>query len=404
MLTADLVRVRKSAGRLSVTSVQGKTKTRIEPLCVIYLQTARDMGGQTYGQLREAFDAVDVSPRDKKLAAGLQKLVEDGCTFEAHADLDPRQLRSEVFLRAAEARRELGASFERLDVLSAVAKRLEIESNAVDAALFSDLRSEHLLVRAPAFTAADLLAAYDAAQYQAVLLRAVHVTATVRCSAPAQYRALFRALKFRRLLHVIHPHEGGYRIEIDGPFSLFESVTKYGLQLALMFPILSQCDALQLVAKVRWGKAREALLFEYSRTGGVADAQATLPPDVEALVVAFDKLGTDWSVRVNEELLELPGVGVCIPDLVFSRGGCSVYLEVMGFWSRDAVWKRVELVQAGLPHKILFAVSTRLRVSEAVLEEEEGAGLYVYKGAMSPRALLARIELVAGERTGKTRR
>jgi hypothetical protein len=84
-------------------------------------------------------------------------------------------------------------------------------------------------------------------------------------------------------------------------------------------------------------------------------------------------------------VLELPGIGLCVPDLAFTDTltGEVVYLEVLGFWSRDAVWRRVELVQAGLPNKVLFAVSSRLRVSEAVLDAELPGALYVYKGAMS---------------------
>ena len=84
-------------------------------------------------------------------------------------------------------------------------------------------------------------------------------------------------------------------------------------------------------------------------------------------------------------MIDLPGVGLCVPDLAFTHRdtGEMVLLEVMGFWSRDAVWKRVELVEAGLPQKILFAVSSRLRVSEAVLEDDAPGALYVYKGAMS---------------------
>ena len=52
------------------------------------------------------------------------------------------------------------------------------------------------------------------------------------------------------------------------------------------------------------------------------------------------------------------------------RAGAPVYLEVLGFWSREAVWRRVELVERGLPHRILFAVSKHLRVSEAALDDE----------------------------------
>jgi hypothetical protein len=69
----------------------------------------------------------------------------------------------------------------------------------------------------------------------------------------------------------------------------------------------------------------------------------------------------------------------------------------MGYWSRDAVWKRVELVQGGLPHRILFAVGARLRVSEDVLGDELPGMLYVYKQTMSARAIAERLDaLVAG--------
>ena len=43
-----------------------------------------------------------------------------------------------------------------------------------------------------------------------MLLRAVRVVARVRCASPDAYRALFRKLKFRRLLHRITPLEDGW--------------------------------------------------------------------------------------------------------------------------------------------------------------------------------------------------
>jgi hypothetical protein len=70
-------------------------------------------------------------------------------------------------------------------------------------------------------------------------------------------------------------------------------------------------------------------------------------------------------------------------------------LEVLGFWSRAAVWKRVEMAAAGLPHPIVFAVSKHLRVSEEVLADDTPAALYVYARTMNARAVLARVEAVA---------
>ena len=59
------------------------------------------------------------------------------------------------------------------------------------------------------------------------------------------------------------------------------------------------------------------------------------------------------------------------------------------------MWRRVELVAAGLAHRIVFAVGQHLRVSEAALDGELPGALYVYKRTMSARAILERVEALA---------
>lgn len=398
MLTADLVRVRKRAGMIHVTELKGKSRLRALELAELYLSLAADQVGNTYEQLQEAWAAVEVGPREKKLADGLLKLIEDDCDFAAESPIEPRKLRGEVFLLASELRRSGEGHWDRNEILAQVAKKYEVEPEVIDGALYSDLRSQHRLNKASPMHAEQLLERYDFAQYQAVLLRAVQVVARVRCSQPAAYRQLFRTLKFRRLLHTIAPDGDGYRIEIDGPFSLFESVTKYGLQLAMAFPALCRCEHVELTASLRWGKQRERLDFayEHKRPQAVGEALDELPEEVEQLRDGFAKLKSPWKVKPNEKIVQLDGVGMIVPDLAFTRGKQTILLEVLGFWSRDAVWKRVELVEAGVADKLLFAVSSRLRVSEAVLDNEQHGALYVYKGVMSAKAVLARLDALGG--------
>jgi hypothetical protein len=252
-----------------------------------------------------------------------------------------------------------------------------------------------VLLSVPPATAPILASTWEAGRVQAVLLRATRVAIDVRAPA-AVVRALFRKLKFLRLLHVITREGDGHRIVVDGPMSLFESATKYGLQLAMLVPALDACDAYAMVAEVRWGKDRAPLLFQW--TGGVGDGSAVRAEEDDAirdLREGLAKLGGGWTVKAATKVLDLPGEGLCVPDLTLEKGGTRVHLEVLGFWSRDAVWRRVELAQKGLPEPVIFAVSSRLRVSEAALPEEVPASLYVYKGVMSPRAVLEKVEEVA---------
>lgn len=401
MLTADLVRTRRRNGHLQVLGFKGKAEHRARELAEILLRLTLEQEGNTYAHLQEAWESVHVPPNERKLNLGLQKLIEDDCKFDETAVADARELREEVFLLAAQARK--AGSLDPLSIFTGVGEKRQMAPEVVQSSLYSDLRSEHILTRACRLTAAELVRRYIEGQYQAVLLRAVSVTAIVKCSQPSAYRDLFRTLKFRRLLFTIHEHGEGYRIELDGPFSLFEAVTKYGLQLALAFPVLRRCDSLELKAKLRWGKAREELLFEYVDGRGHHDEDSLAPAsmggvsdEVHAFIEAFERAKSAWSVAVNDRLLNLPGVGVCVPDLIFRSGKEQIFLEVMGFWSRDAVWKRVELVERGLSQKVIFAVSSRLRVSESVLDDVASSALYVYKGVMSPRSVIDKLEAMRG--------
>jgi predicted nuclease of restriction endonuclease-like RecB superfamily len=402
VLTADLVRARRQGERLVLTRVDGKQRKRAIEVGDELIAIAEAHVGEARGALLESWRAVSVGPREHKLAEGLKKLLLDRAEFEAEGEGDPAALRSAVFLRASAVRAELGPGevFDRDAVLAEVAAELGLEAASVERLLYADLREAHPLLRFPKTDPAELVAAYELGQAQAVLLRAESVVVDVTCRSPGAYRALFRKLKFLRLLHTLERRaDGTYRIEVDGPYSLFASVTKYGLSLALLLPALRQCDGFALRAVIRWGKAKERLVFELSeklpkRAQDGAPGPQRLPDEVQGLLDAFGRRKSPWEAAPSTELLDLPGVGTCVPDLDFTHRetGEVVHLEVLGYWSRDAVWKRVELASAGLRSRILFAVPARLRVSEAVLEEPLPAALYVFKGRLLPGQVEARLD------------
>jgi predicted nuclease of restriction endonuclease-like RecB superfamily len=358
---------------------------------------------------------VDVEPREQRLARGLLKLVLDRCEFEADAAMDAMELRRTLFTHAASMRRQAEhAAFDRAAVVAALATERGVASDGIERALFADLADAHILREARLLAPEALLAEHHLAQHQAVLLRALSVRATVWSAAPANYRHLFRKLKFLRLLHRIEalPKHAGYHLHIDGPYSLFESVTKYGLQLALALPALMTCDRFTIEADLRWGRERRPL--RYALRGPLAGEfldgndgrhpTSTFSEEVVALLHDLSALPGPWRPALCDAILDLPGVGQCVPDLEFvhEQTGQTVYLEVLGFWSRDAVWKRIELARKGLPQAVVFAVSKHLRVSEAALDEGLPAALYIYARVMNAHAVLDRVQEVASRTENST--
>lgn len=400
MLSFEHVRTKRKGQELVVEPLKGALRERALELAAALVSIAHSRVGSTREELESAFEAIAVGPREKRVFQGLVKLVDDHCEFEAESSLEPIELRRELFLLSAERRR--AGAFERQAVIAEVAARHSVSPDTVEKAMYADLKSAHRLVRCWVPEPEALVFLYERAQVQAVLLRATKVVAEVRCRSADAYRVLFRKLKFRQLLHKITPLDGGgYRLEIDGPFSLFDSVAKYGLELALTLPALEACDELELSASIRPREGGAPLTFRY-RSGGVSESgEVRLRDEVAELLRALEGIAGDEGLEVAlaERILELPGLGLCVPDLVLRRRaagrrehgqgkGDEVYVELLGFWSRDSVWKRVELVERGLTERIVFAVSSRLRVSEEVLDGSESASLYVYKGRINPRALL----------------
>ena len=398
MLSADLVRIRRRSGRLFVQSLNEAEYARLMIVAEHSIRILRENLGASRQHIERFMDDVDGDPRDYKLVKGLRKILSDRCSYQPRGEIEPSVYRRALFSRAAAHRRAMDddAMFTPCSIYSEVGAELGMDALASEEHLFADLRENHVLMNFDLIEPKALLEHFEMAQKQAVLLRALRVVLTLRCRDPGVYRVFFRRLKFRRLLYRIESQaDGSYSVEIDGPFSLFKAVTKYGLQLALLLPALEEMDEWELNADVRFGNDTEPCSFRLVGSGRHNLSEVLrLPDEVEQLRSSFERLKTDWSLEVANDLLELPGVGLCVPDFVCTHAltGVCVFIEVMGYWSRDAVWRRVELVQAGLSQPIIFALSSRLRVSEEVLDADLPGQLYVYKGSMSPKAILERLE------------
>jgi predicted nuclease of restriction endonuclease-like RecB superfamily len=398
VLTADLVNARRRGAELFVTQLSDESRASATALAEKLILVFRANVGQSRDELLSALAAIEVEPREQRLKDGLVKLLDDRATWDTKGEIEPEVVRRDLFLRATKNRASLraGERFDRAALIAEVAAEQGTQPAALERALYADLRGANTLSRMEAISAPALVDVHERGQPQAVLLRAVRIKVVVRCASPASARSLFRRIKFLGLLHTISPLEAGYEITIDGPLSLFESVTKYGQKMALVLPVLEGCEAWTLEADVRWGKDRLPLTFRTSGgAAGPALDEPPMPDEIATLRRAFSELRTAWRVSPSKAVLDLPGTGLCVPDLVFTRGKHKIYFEALGFWSRDAVFRRVDLVNRGLSATILFAVSSRLRVSEEVLDGDASGALYVYKGTMSARSVAEHLERLA---------
>ena len=400
MLSVDLVQARRQKDRLHVTPLGERTE-RAREIADALVSITEAFADARRDELEAAWKSVEGSAREEKLRDGLIQLLEGELEFETKLAEDPVALRALVFQRAALRRRESDAPLSRDALLDEIGKEKGVDASALEEGLYADLRGAERLktTRIPGGANA-IVNRFDLAQAQAVLLRATKLIVELDAAQPQALRQLLRQLKFHRLLFAFEP-DG--RISVDGPSALFESTTKYGMALANALPHVLACRPMQIEVDVRWGKERLPLRYVIDRSNPLLrDAEkagAEQPSDeVQTLLEKLREKAEGFEVTLADRVLDIPGAGVIVPDLVLKHRKTrrEVFIEVLGFWSRDAVWKRIELAQRGLKSPIVFCAGQRLRVSEAALDESTHASLYVYKGVISASQVMERVERLIG--------
>ncbi|HTJ83963.1 MAG TPA: DUF790 family protein [Polyangiaceae bacterium] len=395
MLTSDLVRLSRRGGKVRPRFLDAKTKERLLPAARALVDVYAAAVGRTRGDLDDEAAAIPCGARDRATFLGLKKLCDDRVEIAAPSGPEPERVREVVMTLSAEAHRS-PEGFDRDAVALRAAERLACSLEDIDAALFADLADAQIVAGFAPIPPEALLDRYDVALAQAVLLRAVQVDVVFREAEPARVRQLFRSARFHGLLHVLCRQDGGWRMTLDGPFSLFEAVQRYGVRLAAFLPSVLALERFELHADLRVGADRKPAEMVLSHADGLVAPREPPPPirpEIEALLEAFPKLGSDWEIRLTDTILGKPGEPAIVPDVAFvhRRTGEEVYLELFGFWSRDAVFRRVEQIQNGLGARLILAVGKKLRVSQEVLDEDTGSSVMVFSTTLSAKEILNRL-------------
>jgi predicted nuclease of restriction endonuclease-like RecB superfamily len=396
MLTGDLVRVRIEQQRLRPSWVDRddpKLLERAEELVALFRQALAEQWNR--GRIDEAVKAVAGTGIDHKLTRGLAKVLTDRGQFDTRGAVDPVELRRDVFGRAARLgpmARSAGATGRRTakDLLAEVAAERAIEGD-LSRALYSDLQEEQVLVAWEDIEPRDLLDRYNVALVQAALLKAETMTIRLSSPAPKELRALITRLKFHQLMYRIERDDTATAISIDGPESLLKSTTRYGLQLAVFFPILPRLTcAWSLSALLRWGRRRLRKTMRITSEMGLVSATEIRgrwkSQAEEWFEERFPALDSGWTLGPGQPI-DLGKQDLIVPDFTFEKRGRVAHLDIVGFWRKPYLQRRL----ANLPDNVILAVSKKLVADKAAIPK----GVLVFGEAISPKDVLERIEKVA---------
>jgi predicted nuclease of restriction endonuclease-like RecB superfamily len=348
----------------------------------------------TRGEIEESVADLFGSGQATLIHRGLARVLEDRSEFEVVSEVDPEQIREKLFsaaalYRTAIARKRRAVSpeqaipgFQRDQILAAVAKDLEISPAQLEMSLFADLKDENRLLQFDDITAQRLIDRYNVALAQSILLRATRLQVEIRMESPARLRRIFQMLKFHRLLfQATGQSTEGLNLTIEGPMSLFQSTTKYGLQMALWLPSLLNCRDFRLDADLLWGTKKELRTFHLEKQDGLVshltDSGAWQPPEFEAFLNRFRQIAPTWSIQEAEQPFRASGVQglhrIWMPDfqLTHLESGRRVFLEILGFWRNQSFEQLLEWVPEIHGLEPLWAVSDKWKVDEGKLQKSQ---------------------------------
>lgn len=394
MLTAELIPARRRGDQLLLPKLDRRKRECLVSLAEEITALLESSVGQSRDAIDELIAEVEVAPAELRAWRGVCKLALDAASFEAPEGEDPVALRAALFAVSAATRRAAspGRPWQREAVVDAVAAELGLDRAALERRLFADLPGTHALVTTSGWSAVTLAQRWELACHQSVLLRATRLRAELQSRDGAWLRTLFLRLKFHRLLwRCERLADDRVALELDGPLALFSQSTRYGMELAVVLPMLCQAERWSLQADVRWGRERKPLSFvaegRRDHFGGAGDAPA-LPDELQRLIDDLADGRSGWTATPALAVHDVPGIGVFVADLVLQGPkGERVLFELLGFWSRDAVFRRAELLRAGLGSAVVLAGSERLRVDRSVVDAP-GAELLLYKGILMARRVV----------------
>ncbi len=359
--------------------------------------------GKTQGVLERQLIDFEGDSTDYRVKRGLAYILKSSfCTFEVVSPLEPQMLRERVFSLAAKS----VSSRESTQVtLSKIADELtqelerEVLLEQVRNGLYADLSENKILTVFDAPTAPDVLNRYNLSQVQGVFYKASQLVLNAHRNVPGEYKLLFRYLKlFQLMAYIEGDADHGFTITIDGPTSLFNPSTRYGLAIAKLIPALLHVTkwSLSSILQTRdaYTNAWKTGRFTLNSECGLVSHYPPGKPYDSMLEASFadkwDALKSGWALEREVDLIPIPG-SVMIPDFrLVHADGRTFLLEIVGYWRPEYLQKKFSQVRRAGRDDLILAISERLNLEKAGVQlNDVPARIVWFKDKLLPKAVLA---------------
>jgi predicted nuclease of restriction endonuclease-like RecB superfamily len=388
----------------SAKVLKGKVSPRYLALDDRSVALAREMigiFGQSLGKKRafltEKLEQLE-GGRDYKVVRGLAAILDRRCTYVVDSKLEPMSARTTVFEEASN--RRVATLQERDQLLVELGTRMNVSAGELEESLFKDLEEEQILSSFDsAIEPKFLVKIYNLSLAQTALFKSV----SMEFIASGNWKRIFRDIKRLGLMYSVEKTSAAeYTVYLDGPLSLFKMTERYGTSLAKLLPSIVSGDSWSFKAElVDRHKNNRILHFEEnSSTAPVfasffEESSPIFDSSVEEkFASSFNSLNTGWELRREPEPL-IAGRHVMIPDFSFEKYGIKLFMEIVGFWTKEYIDRKLSKLSSLSPDTVIIvAVNETLRCSESKLSAVKASLLLTYSKEVPLEPILSHLRML----------
>ncbi|EWG06871.1 MAG: hypothetical protein ASUL_06774 [Candidatus Aramenus sulfurataquae] len=328
--------------------------------------------GKKFGEIQEEEKMLEKAysrnSNEVKLVRGLFKLMARKVTLSGKSDVEPVLIRRDVFSRGPALTKE-----EREKILREVSQKLGVNA---EENLYADLDSEKVVSSVQQTSPIQLIKEYNLSLLQTLLFRCYKLTVEVQDN----WKEIVRRIKLLGLMYTAYSDP--VRIEVVGPATLLKLTEKYGRNMAVLLPYIVASRSWKISAEVVLGKKKKRVYTMEVSSFPLIDSNTALYESEfdssveEKFFKDFVSSIKDWKLKREPSALVVKD-RLFIPDFSATKGNLEVYIEIVGFWTKNYVREKLEkLREVKVPILVLLN-------SELSKEDFNGFEVIKFKGKVN---------------------
>ncbi|AWR96586.1 DUF790 family protein [Acidianus sulfidivorans JP7] len=276
------------------------------------------------------------TPHKIKLIRGFYKEMIRQCDFLENSPIDPRIIRREIFSLGPVTTDE-----KRREIISSLNEKFRIN---VEKFMFADMDEEKVIINIRKIDPITLIKMYNLSLLQTLLFKSYKLTVQIE----GNWKDIIRRIKWLGLMYFAYPNP--LRIDIIGPTSLLKLSEKYGRNMAVLLPYIVSSNFWKISADIILGnKFKRTYKLEVEKFDLISsfiqeEDQKKFDSTIEERFYQdFTNIIKDWKLLREPETLVV-NQRLFIPDFVAIKNPFKVYIEIVGFWTKEYIKEKIEKI------------------------------------------------------------